>query len=145
MFVFFMWLFLLLVVESFFTSEHCRASHYQDCVSYTLSLEANALANSKKIHLEDIVIGSVAKVSQPVEGRVEAHICIEKHYQKHIERGTIAYVHEGKISIYNVWASGERLPEHSAIQSFPSRVDLYLYEAKSILLLLLRYFGWKQN
>ncbi|MFU2207764.1 hypothetical protein [Solidesulfovibrio sp. C21] len=142
MFVFSIWVFLLFVVETFVASEHCRASSLQECATYALSLEASVLANSKKIHLDDIVIGSVAKISQPVEGRVEAQICIEKYYQKHIERGTIAYVHDGKISIYNVWASGERLPEHSTIQSFSSRLDLYLYEVKSIAFLLLRYFGW---
>ncbi|MHC1791729.1 hypothetical protein [Solidesulfovibrio sp.] len=139
-----LWVFLLFILEGFVASEHCRASESKPCVTYTFSFDTNLKNNPRHVYLDDTVIGAVKQVAGAAGARTEVAACIERPYLKHIERGTIGYISQDKIYIYNVWASGERLAEHASLEGFSNKFKLYLHEFKSLALLLLCFFGWER-
>jgi hypothetical protein len=59
-------------------------------------------------------------------------ICIDNKHLSEIEENTVCYVSDSSIIVYNVWASGKDIPEHSIVPGFPSKLSLFWYEIKSL-------------
>lgn len=57
-------------------------------------------------------------------------ICIDNKHSSEIEKNTVFYVNDGSIIVYNVWASGKDMPEHSIVPGFSSKLSLFWYEVK---------------
>jgi len=57
-------------------------------------------------------------------------ICIDNKHSSEIEKNTVFYVNDGSIIVYNVWASGKDIPEHSIVPGFSSKLSLFWYEIK---------------
>ncbi len=144
MIAFFLWLFLLLAVEGFFGGECARAASDAACVNYTIAFPTPPTRHDGLVYLDDTVIGRVTAADQP-ETRANVPVCIEQPYRKLIEQGTLAYVAKNRISIYNVWSSGTKLPEHGVLEGFSGKGALYAYELKSLGQLALRFFGLRDR
>ncbi|WP_300160581.1 hypothetical protein [Solidesulfovibrio sp.] len=144
MIAFFLCSFLLLAVEGFAGSECARAASDQPCVNYTISFPTASLQHDGLVYLDDVVIGNVTAADQ-ADKRTNVPVCIEQPYKKLIEQGTLAYVTKNRISIYNVWSSGTKLPEHGVIEGFSSKGALYAHELKSLGHMALRFFGLREK
>lgn len=57
-------------------------------------------------------------------------ICIDNKHSREIDKNTVCYVSDGSIIVYNVWASGKDMPEHSIVPGFSSKLSLFWYEIK---------------
>lgn len=57
-------------------------------------------------------------------------ICIDADHSSEIEKNTVCYMSDKSLIVYNVWASGKDLPEHSTIPGFSSKISLFWYELK---------------
>ena len=141
----FIWLFFLFMLEGLVAGEYCRAANEPPCVNYIISFDPDTTTKPEKVYLDETVIGKAAHAASQAGTSTDFRICIDRAYSKHIEQGTIGYIAEDKIHIYNVWASGEKLGENGRLEGFSNKFHLYTHELKSIAVLFLRFFGWGQN
>jgi len=135
----FCWTILLLLVETLLVQESAFASGETDCVNYAVAFGAPLAQRFDSVYLDDVVIGRVERQESTSEGRTEAFVCIDRAYKKYMEQGTVAYLSDNKLNIYNVWGSGEPLAAQSRIEGFPSKFALYIHELKSLARLFLRF------
>lgn len=64
-------------------------------------------------------------------------ICIDNKYSSEIEKNTVCYVSDSSIIVYNVWASGNDIPEHSIVPCFSSKLSLFWYEIKLLFKIII--------
>jgi hypothetical protein len=57
-------------------------------------------------------------------------ICIDASHAGEIEKNTVCYISDNSMIVYNVWASGQDLPENSTLPGFSNKLSLFWYEIK---------------
>jgi len=57
-------------------------------------------------------------------------ICIDAKHASKMEKNTVCYISKHSIIVYNVWASGQDLPENSTVPGFSNKLSLFWYEIK---------------
>mgnify|MGYP001811312272 CR=1 FL=1 len=132
----------LLLLDGLLFLEGCRASTDRQCVDYVVSFDPGAKSIPTAVYLDKEQVGDVLPATQGEQIQGHVSVCIDKPYARHIERGTVFYVSSGKMYIYNVWATGERLKSGDTLEGFSSKFKLYLYELKALGSSLLRIFRW---
>jgi len=129
----------ILLLETLLVQESAFASGEAGCVNYAVAFGTPLTQRFDSVYLEDVVIGRVDRQESVPDGRAEVFVCIDRAYRKYMEQGTVAYLADNKINIYNVWASGEPLAAQARIEGFSSKFALYLHELKSLACLFLRF------
>jgi len=64
-------------------------------------------------------------------------ICIDNKHSSEIEENSVCYVSDSSIIVYNVWASGKDIPEHSIVPGFSSKLSLFWYEIKLLFKIII--------
>lgn len=123
-------LFFLIILDGFFFQEACRASADRQCASYTISFDPGVKDIPAGVYLDTNLVGEVLHSDGDEQRQGEVAVCIDKRFSRHVERGTVFYVSKGKVQMYNVWATGERLKDGETLAGFSSKFQLYLYELK---------------
>lgn len=131
-------LFFLFILDGFFFQETCRASTARQCTDYTISFDPGVKDIPTGVYLDTNLVGEVLHSEGDGQRQGEVAVCIDKRFSRHVERGTVFYVSKGRVQMYNVWATGERLKDGETLAGFSSKFKLYLYELK---VLATSFFG----
>jgi len=123
-------LFILLILDGFISQESCRASTVKQCAPYTVFFDPGVKDIPTEVYLDTNLVGEVVPSESDGQRQGEVAVCIDKRFSRHVERGTVFYVSKGRMQMYNVWATGERLKDGESLAGFSSKFKLYLHEMK---------------
>lgn len=138
-------LFFLFVLDGFFFQEGCRASTAKQCADYTISFDPGVRDIPTEVYLDKNLVGEVLLSEMDEQRQGEVAVCIDKRFSRHVERGTVFYVSKGRMQMYNVWATGERLKDGETLTGFSSKFKLHLYELKVMATSLFGIFRVETN
>jgi len=138
-------LFFLFILDGFFFQEACRASTARQCADYTISFDPGVKDLPTEVYLDTNLVGEVLLAERDEQRQGEVAVCIDKRFTRHVERGTVFYVSKGRLQMYNVWATGERLKDGETLAGFSSKFKLYLYELKVLATSLVGIFRVETN
>lgn len=123
-------LFFLLILDGYFYQEGCRASTAKQCADYTISFDPGVKDIPTGVYLDTNQVGEIVPSDNDEQRQGQVAVCIDRRFSRHVERGTVFYVSKGKVQMYNVWATGERLKDGETLAGFSSKFKLYLHEMK---------------
>jgi len=138
-------LFFLFVLDGFFFQEGCRASTAKQCADYTISFDPGVKDIPTEVYLDKNLVGEVVQSEWDGQRQGEVIVCIDKRFSRHVERGTVFYMSKGRMQMYNVWATGERLKDGETLAGFSSKFKLYLHEMKVLATSLFGMFRADAN
>jgi hypothetical protein len=93
-----------------------------------------SFSSQQKATLDGVFHGGnqIGAVMHP-ENHADANlidICVDTSHAGEIENNTVCYISGNSMIVYNVWASGQDLPENSTIPGFSNKMSLFLHEIR---------------
>jgi len=101
-----------------------------ECKKFRISFNSALETHPRGVFYGGNKIGTIDNFDSTKSNIVD--ICIFKEHSSEIEKNTICYISEDSIIVYNVWASGQDIPENSTIPGFSSKLSLFWYEIQLI-------------
>ncbi|MFP5222526.1 MAG: hypothetical protein ACLGSA_09560 [Acidobacteriota bacterium] len=138
-------MFFLLILDGLFFQEGSRASTVRQCAEYTISFDPSVKDVPTGVYLDTNLVGEVVRSDLDEKRQGEVSVCIDKRFSRHVERGTVFYISKGRLQMYNVWATGERLKEGETLAGFSSKFKLYLHELKVLGMSLVGIFRMQEG
>lgn len=127
-----------LVITTILLFGHAEAfsAEQETCKKFRIIFENSVSKQIKNVYVGDEVIGVVSSQESSSVNTKEIQVCIYSKYTGKFEKNSVCYVSENRIVVYNVWSTGIDLKEGEAIKGFTSRMNLYIYEAKELSVLI---------
>ncbi|GFK93244.1 hypothetical protein NNJEOMEG_01075 [Fundidesulfovibrio magnetotacticus] len=104
------------------------AEERKACRQFRVTFQTELAAPPGKVMLGKRQVGVVEGAS----GGRELAVCIDARFAGEMERNTFCFVSGDELMIYNVWSTGEDLPEGSSVPGFATRWGAALHEAKEM-------------
>lgn len=129
-----------------FTPEEALGSENSRCKRFQVIFDKGLEAVPTKVYLRDTVIGAPSMEISEDDVVRSLEVCIDERHVHEFEQNTICYVLGDKLLVYNIWSTGERLPEHGQVRGLSGKTGLFWYELKLFLGYvrdtLTRTLGW---
>ena len=100
------------------------------CKKFKVSFSSPIETSSDGVFYGGNKIGIIIDSQNNDTNRNIVDICIDNQHSSEIEKNTVCYVSDGFIIVYNVWASGKDMPEHSIVPGFSNKFSLFWHEIK---------------
>jgi hypothetical protein len=108
-----------------------RPDGERDCAYFTVAFDKPVERVPKLVIAGKKNVGVIQAVAH--DGARELVICVDRKYAPSIESDAICYVDGDNLLLYNVWTSGQILPEGGTLRGFAGKMDMHIHEAKTLL------------
>ena len=115
---------------SVFAAEISECKKFKIVFSAPLSEKPNGVFHGGR------QIGDILSTSESLLESNIVDVCMYKKNSSEIEKNTVFYLSENSLIVYNVWASGEDVPENGFVPGFSSKFSVFLHEIKLLFNLI---------
>ncbi|WP_156920987.1 hypothetical protein [Fundidesulfovibrio putealis] len=112
------------------------SAEQETCKKFRIVFEDSISKKLDDVYVNDEVAGVISSSESSRIDAKEIQVCIDRKYAGKFEINSVCYVSGNRIVVYNAWSTGIDLKDGEAIKGFTSRMNLYIYEARELSVLI---------